>query len=268
MNHYILLVLFGMIVFILYIELSMLETSTIENFHEYKYTAVIIEPREHAALEFVLQNFNDNLSDEWQFVVFHGKKNDEFTKNICDKVFKSGRVKRVNLWVDNLTISDYSKLFHDDILYSNIPTEVFLIFQTDSIICGKFKDNINQFLKYDYVGAPWAYDLVHGAGTNLRVGNGGLSLRRKSKMKEVVEKCPTIKHGDTYINEDLVFSNGCGVVDLNKPTLEEAKSFSLEHLYHDESFGLHKAYDYLDTNKISEWCPEITTLKQLNESKP
>ncbi len=86
-------------------------------------------------------------------------------------------------------------------------------------------------------------------------------------MKEVVETCNTIKSGDTYINEDLVFSNGCGVVDLNKPTQEEAKLFSLEAVYHPESFGLHKAYDYLDITQINEWCPEITTLKMLNEKK-
>lgn len=261
--YFILLIFVGWIAFMLY-----LETSMIENFREYKYTAVIIEPREHAALEFVLQNFNDHLSDEWQFVVFHGNKNIEFTKNICNKVFTPDRVKLVNLGVDNLTISEYSGLFYDDILYSNIPTELFLIFQTDTVICSQFKENVNQFLQYDYVGAPWSHDLVNGPGNNARVGNGGLSLRRKSKMKEVVEKCQKRKDGDNYINEDLVFSNGCGVVDLNKPTEEEAKSFSLEQVYHDKSFGIHKAYAYLDTDKISEWCPEITTLKTLNETKP
>jgi len=240
----------------------------LENFHEYKYTAVIIEPREHPALEYVLKNFNDNLSDEWQFVVFHGNKNIEFTKNICEKVFIPERVKLVNLGVDNLTISDYSGLFYNDLLYSNIPTEVFLIFQTDTIICSQFKDNINQFLEYDYVGAPWDHDHVEGPGNNLRVGNGGLSLRKKSKMKEIIEKCKDIKKGDEYIWEDVIFSNGCGLVTLNKPDEEEAKSFSIEQVYHDKSFGIHKAYAYLDSDKIGGWCPEITTLKQLNGNKP
>ena len=65
------------ILFIVFIVL-MVETSIVENFHEYKYTAVIIEPREHPALEFVLKNFNANLSEEWQFVIFHGNKNIKF----------------------------------------------------------------------------------------------------------------------------------------------------------------------------------------------
>jgi len=251
MKYFILLLFVAMIAFVLYIE-----TSMIENFHEYKYTAVIIEPREHAALEFVLKNFNDNLSDEWQFVLFHGNKNIEYTKNICNKVFIPERVKLVNLGVDNLSISDYSELFYKDILYSNIPTEIFLIFQTDTIICSQFKEYINHFLSYDYVGAPWPTG---------KVGNGGLSLRKKSKMKEIVENCKNIKEGDTYINEDLIFSTGCNTIHVNKPEFKEAKTFSLESVYHDKSFGIHKAYHYLDTDEISKWCPDISTLKKLNE---
>jgi len=222
---------------------------------QYKYTAVIIEPREHPALEFVLQNFNDNLSDEWQFVVFHGNKNIEYTQKICDKVFKKDRVKLVNLGIDNLTISEYSGLFYNNILYDNISTETFLIFQTDSIICSKYKDTINEFLDYDYVGAPWA---------NGDIGNGGLSLRKKSKMLEIVEKCKNKKVGDNYINEDMIFFNGCNVVELNKPNFDKAKKFSLETVFNEKSFGIHKAYAYLDINKIGEWCPEIINLKEFN----
>lgn len=243
------------ILFIVFIVL-MVETSIVENFHEYKYTAVIIEPREHPALEFVLKNFNDNLSEEWQFVIFHGNKNIEYTKHICDKVFHPERVHLVNLGVDNLTISDYSALFYTEQLYSNIPTDTFLIFQTDSMICSQYKDYINHFLSYDYVGAPWS---------NGTVGNGGLSLRKKSKMKEIVEKCKNVKDGDNYINEDMVFSKGCDTIEVDKPSTEKAKTFSIENVYHDKSFGIHKAYATLGTDKIGEWCPDIVELKRLNE---
>jgi hypothetical protein len=226
-----------------------------ESFHQYKYTAVIIEPREHPALEYVLNNFNDNLSNEWQFVVFHGNKNIEYTKNICNKIFAPDRIKMVNLNIDNLTISDYSGLFYKPILYDNIPTEIFLIFQTDTVICSKHKELINEFLSYDYVGAPWHDE---------NVGNGGLSLRKKSKMLEIVEKCKNNMNGDTYLNEDMVFSHGCNIIDLKKPSFEQAKNFSIETVDNNKSFGIHKAYAYLDVNKLGEWCPEIIKLKELN----
>lgn len=248
-----LLLLFLLLILLIVIRINIKEGNT--SIGQYKYTAVIIEPREHPALEFVLQNFNDNLSDEWQFVVFHGNKNIKYTQNICDKVFKNDKVKLVNLGIDNLTISEYSGLFYNNILYDNIPTETFLIFQTDSIICSKHKDTINDFLEYDYVGAPWE---------NGNVGNGGLSLRKKSKMLEIVKKCKIIKEGDKYVAEDLIFFNGCNLVELNKPNFDQAKEFSLESIYNEKSFGLHKAYAYLDTNKIGEWCPEIIKLKELN----
>jgi len=236
-----------------------------EGFTNYKYTAVIIEPREHPALEFVLQNFNDNLSDEWGFIIFHGNKNNEYTKKICDKIFIPSRIKIINLNIDNLTSSQYSSLFYKNILYDNIPTETFLIFQTDSIICKKHKDLINKFLEYDYVGAPLLDETVL---------NGGLSLRKKSKMLELLENCKNnlfIDEENRFEHEDRVFANYTDrckpYVKLNKPSFEDAKEFSIEPVYNDKSFGIHKSYYYLDKkkqSKIEEWCPEAIKLREFN----
>jgi hypothetical protein len=55
-----------------------------------------------------------------------------------------------------------------------------LIFQLDTLLSEQYKNNIYNFLDYDYVGAPWAF--------NHKVGNGGLSLRKKSKMLEILNK--------------------------------------------------------------------------------
>jgi hypothetical protein len=55
------------------------------------------------------------------------------------------------------------------------------------------------------------------------------------------------------------------VVDLKKPSFEDAKDFSIELVDNNKSFGIHKAYSYLDVKKIGEWCPEIIQLKELNK---
>ena len=228
--------------------------------NNYKYTAIIIEPREHKALEFVLQNFNDNLSNEWQFVVCHGNKNKEYTENICKKVFIPERVKLVDLKVDNLNPVTYSGIFLNKEFYDNITTEHFLVFQTDSIICSKNKYLINNFLKYDYVGAPWL--------NNGGVGNGGLSLRKKSKMLEIVNNCKVKDENNNYLMEDRVFSYSCNNIPVYKPSEEEASQFSIEGVISNKSFGLHKSYDYLDKNEINNvkgWCPEIEKLTELNK---
>jgi hypothetical protein len=228
----------------------------------YKYTAIIVEPRCHPALEFVLKNFYDNLSDEWQFIIFHGENNKESALNICTNYFTPQRIKLVNLKVNNLTAQGYNKLFYTEEFYSYIDTDTFLVFQTDAIICSTYKDLINNFLQYDYVGAPW----VH---IN-QVGNGGLSLRKKSKMLEILKikrENNKLIENNKYVNEDITFSlvHDTDNISIFKPSVEEAKEFAIESIYNEKSFGLHKTYNYMNISKVSIWCPDIIELKRLNK---
>ena len=108
---------------------------------------------------------------------------------------------------------------------------MFLIFQTDSIILPKNKLLINDFLQYDYVGAPWV--------SNNKVGNGGLSLRRKSKMLEIIQNKGYIPgHEDAY----FVLNHN---VKCNIPDYTIAKYFSIETMYNDTAFGIHKCWGHL-----------------------
>jgi hypothetical protein len=61
----------------------------------------------------------------------------------------------VNLGIPNMSVADYSMMFYDAEFYSYIPSEMFLVFQTDSIILKENRDKIYEFMEYDYVGAPW-----------------------------------------------------------------------------------------------------------------
>jgi hypothetical protein len=231
--------------------------------HKYKYTAIIVEPREHKALDYVLTNFYNNLSDEWQIIVFHGNNNTRYVKNIINK-FNKNRIKLINLNVNNLTIPEYCKLFYSKWLYNNIPTETFLVFQTDTLICPQYKHLINDFLKYDYVGAPWGKtltkEIIKVYGGKDAVGNGGLSIRKKSKMLKILDKYST-RHKDGWlINEDVFFS----IHSKYKPTAYEARNFSIESVYNNKSFGVHKAYKYVKL----DWFPELKLLEKLNELNP
>ena len=76
------MIIYLVILFILTMLLCIIfnkEQKNIESFNninkEDTYTAIIIEPREHKALEFVLSNFLQNLSTKWNFIIFHGNKN-------------------------------------------------------------------------------------------------------------------------------------------------------------------------------------------------
>lgn len=220
-----------------------------EGFDE-QYTAIIVEPRKHKALSFVVKNALTNLPDNWNIVIMYGNQNKEFVMDIIDNDLSEykERITTKNLNVDNLTISDYNDLLTTKEFYDNIPSEIFLIFQTDSVICGENNELIDDFLKYDYVGAPWKD----------AVGNGGFSLRRKSKTLEIISKC---KRGNE--NEDVYFANPC--VSNFKPSMEKAKMFSVEAYYSDKSFGVHKPWAYLTNEEIDDKIKKCAPLKKLWE---
>lgn len=208
-----------------------------------KYTAIIIEPRKHKALHFVLHNFLSNLSDDWSIILFHGNTNIEYAQNIvkCVEEKYNNRITMVHLHVDNLTSREYSHVFMTEPLYHYIPTETFLVFQTDSMILTENKDRINDFLQYDYVGALWNW------APNHPVGNGGLSLRKKSKMLEII----THKGYINNINEDIYFSHNIpDTIVYNIPIPSEACKFSIETMFYDTPFGIHNCWRYLSKENM------------------
>ena len=152
----------------------------------YKYTAIIVEPRKHKALEFVLNNMLDCLSDDWKIVFFHGINNIEYANNITTKlnIIYNSRIRLVNLNIDNLNQKTYSKLLATkSIIYDYIDTEYFLVFQTDSMMIKSNSHLINHFLdkNYDYVGAPWLICEYQPTKSRDFIGNGGFSLRKTKK---------------------------------------------------------------------------------------
>jgi len=161
------------------------------------YTAIIVEPRKHNALSFVLHNFLQNLSNDWKIIVFCGNTNIQFLTDIITTELNQyiDRLTIYNLGVDNLTIEQYNILLTNKSFYDYIPKNIFLVFQTDTMIFEQNKDLIYDFMNYDYVGAPWWHNPVEKE----HVGNGGLSLRRKKKCLKSLKKSRIMVSQKTYI---------------------------------------------------------------------
>ena len=106
---------------------------------------------------------------------------------MCNKINANIRV--VKLDVSNFNQNSYNNLLLTKEFWNLFNGEKILIYQSDSYI---FKSNINDFLHYDYVGSPFITD-YNMVLAKEQVGNGGLSLRSKSKMLEVL--------ADTYIKK-------------------------------------------------------------------
>jgi len=79
------------------------------------------------------------------------------------------------------------------------PAEWLLVFQTDSMLCANSRQSLNNWLDYDWVGAPWNPNGRFG-------GNGGLSLRRVSAIIDVLKnqvRVPGSEPEDVWLTERL-----------------------------------------------------------------
>ena len=234
-----------------------------------KYTAIITEPRIHPAWKLVLNNFLTNLDERWNFIIFCGLLNKEFLQDLIDTNFKEHkhRITIYQINIENFTIKEYSNFMVQPLIYELIPTETFLTFQLDTLISAKYKDYIYDFIEYDYVGSPWNHIYVCEPwncfiNNENCVGNGGLSLRKKSVILNIIKN--DISNHRYKNNEDVFFAFNI----TNKPSREKAKLFSIETIFSEKSFGIHNCYQYLpqeDLHKIAEYIPELFELAELNK---
>jgi hypothetical protein len=165
--------------------------------------------------------------------------------DMCNKI--SPQIKIIKTDFDNLNQNTYSQMLSSSYFWDFFVGEKILIYQEDSII---FKNNIDDFLHWDYIGAPWP---EHQNDNKNGVGNGGISLRSKSIMKKIIE---TISIKDTVYNlstidystkcnlniypEDVYFTKN--IEDLNIGLLADRNSasmFSTETILNNNSFGGH-----------------------------
>lgn len=200
-------------------------------------TAVIIEPRLDILVELVIKNFMYFLHKDWNLMVICGNKNKDYILNLSTMI---GDVIIYDLQVDNLNMSEYNSLCLSKELYNLIPTENMLFFQIDTLLRKPITDD---YLLYAYVGAPWRKDLPWFDMTN-GIGNGGLSLRRKSYMFDIIEYYDLKKNtaNKNTANEDVIIGAMCKEMNLPMPTYEYASCFSVETVMNNDPIGIHKPH--------------------------
>lgn len=208
---------------------------------------VLIEFRNLPHIEFLLRNaiLKINKNSSWSFTIVCGNDNYSLINTIKNKIDKNIQIYKLN--VGNLNQSEYSVLLTSDSFWNMFTGEKLLIMQEDSFI---FRDNINDFLEYDYIGAPW---FKHQNDTQNCVGNGGLSLRSKNIMIKILKtkniestvfnhstkkymKCTKME----FPPEDVYFSKTMQELKIGKISdYETASKFSSESIYNELSFGGH-----------------------------
>ncbi|KAL8845730.1 MAG: hypothetical protein Q9221_009124 [Calogaya cf. arnoldii] len=117
-------------------------------------------------------------------------------------------------------------------LYETVlqPAEWLLVFQTDSILCANNEGNLDDWLDYDWVGAPWSPWSRYG-------GNGGLSLRRVSSIIQVLRnqiRLPNSDPEDVWLTSRLGHRPGAKVANGSV-----SLTFSGENIYYEKPMGYH-----------------------------
>lgn len=198
--------------------------------------AVIVEGRCVPCFGTIVKLTMHFLGPEWALHVVCTRDNVQYCRN-ATQTLPNVSFQLVDAMKD---VRDYNNLllslrFWEEML-SGIDTV--LIFQTDSFIC---KRGIESFLDVDYIGARSPCD---------KVMNGGLSLRRRAKMIELLK----LNQPKLFENEDVFFSR---LVQHSSQAKQD--SFSLEQREHNGaavSLGVHKLWFYCPDS--ASWVFERT----------
>lgn len=133
---------------------------------------------------------------------------------------------------------NYNQLMMFPGFWASFPETKLLIFQADSLLSSP---HIDQFLDYDYVGAPFgSFDENYGA-------NGGLSLRTRDVMLECLKRFPP-PQGEA---EDAYFTPAVRRIGGAVPDFKTATRFSVESIYSAHPVGVHGTDKYFHSLEVA-----------------
>jgi hypothetical protein len=205
---------------------------TFTNLEKGKWSCVVVCNEDNKSF------FQKYLGDNVEYITKFDYPTKKFAIEIYNDLLKSS-----NFWA---TFTKYEKV---------------LFVQDDGMICKKGMEN--EFLKYDYVGAPWGRQWVSENPNKFikeninkeMVGNGGVSLRSVKVMKDMCEKYKYLTkqlHYDKLQQqpEDVFFSYCCTKEKTEMPTYDEAQKFSSEQVIYNGSYGFHKTWVYHSLSSV------------------
>lgn len=188
--------------------------------------AVIVEPSVKLEFEYAVRNVMLHLGPDWSLVVVHSKANAAFVHHVLKDVVN---VRFHGLEFDVSDISGYNRLLKSAWFWKVLQADKALVFQSDSIMVHG-GPKIDEFLSYDYCGAPWhlkneiwsspKYGKLIGNG----VGNGGFSLRSVQAMIDICETAGPFSPDSE--SEDVFFVVAMLTKGYKFPTRQVAYKFA------------------------------------------
>ena len=183
---------------------------------------LLIEPRNHYALEYCLKNALYHLGPSWSLTLVHGMLNAGIARHLQYSI-KNTRL--MQLQIESMDIKYLNKLLTSKKFWMQFKgTNSILIIQTDGLLLG---GDFSKYLKYDYIGAPWhkenerwgklAETIPEG------VGNGGMSLRSPKAILRILSQYEASGQEDLFYIIKMV-----GNSDFTLPDRQTAYEFARE----------------------------------------
>lgn len=199
--------------------------------------AVIVETRPAFFLPLVIRNVMYFLGPGWNLYIFCREESAAYVQAALpgwDVWYR-----RVPGSGSRFSRGAYNQLMTLPNFWASFPEGKLLVFQSDSLLSSP---GIDDFLGYDYVGAPFgSSDQHYGA-------NGGLSLRTRDVMIECLQRVP-YPPGEP---EDCYFTQAVRQVGGAMPDFETATLFSVESFYTAHPVGVHGTTAYFHSLEVAD----------------
>lgn len=230
--------------------------------------ATIIDTRPLDHLMPLLLHFSSVLGPEWPIILFTAYENSIPPSAPFKRLIDEHRI-AVNFLPPGVDFSkrlDVSRFLTEPWLWEQLsPAKHVLIFQSDSILCSGSALTMNDFLEYDFIGAP--IDPAYGEGYN-----GGLSLRNRSMVLDIIaesswstefdqaqnQQQKDVEFEDQWFYQKMKAREGQWKPAARLPSVDVAKTFSVETIWYDKPLGYHQIQRW-QSDKMGEvetWCPE------------
>ena len=225
---------------------------------QYPYIALIADDRATISLVNAVLNVLQHIPSDWKVQIMTPDKNWPFYRNSAlisfletGRVFLTGFGEGRTGVLDGLNIN---LLLTSASFWRQVQGDKILFFQIDSVLCSNSSYKLEEFSKYDFIGAPW---------TNGACCNGGLSLRSRSKTLQLLEQSPFryklhSRHEDEWLTIHLEY---CGA-SIAPSSI--ARRFSVETVYHSRPFGIHNPHlskiGPANMDRLCNECPEARSV--------
>lgn len=211
------------------------------------YETVFIDFRWLPHIEYLIRNTIIKLPT-WKHTIVCGNKNIHQIRQVCQSI--SNKITIVHLNINESSVAEYSNLLLTTTFWNLLSGKKILLYQEDTFL---FHGNIEPFLKYDFIGAPWPKEF------KLEVGNGGFSLRSRDKMIEIIENYTITE--ELQKNEDVFFcthmlNSRCGLIAPKNIAQYFAEEFVISnnplggHKFYFDQYSLVPSYKCLYINKL------------------